>query len=254
VPALLGHAGAVVAACSLACVHSVAALVSLPNTPHLTTPPHAMMRPLCLLCPLCRRLRGRGLSRGGGGRARRAGAGQEGRQARQRRRHCEGQPGEGAAREAQRMVSERVGGCRLWLQAVPFCHDCQRGHPVGTAVAAAAAAAPSAAAPSSCNARHPHAASPPPASALPACPPACSFEELAKLCDPSGKITRTDRISIVQGGWAQRCSRLRGCCCWGCSGSKWVCGEVMTCRRCDSGCSCTTAVSSTARGSLLAPH
>ncbi len=25
----------------------------------------------------------------------------------------------------------------------------------------------------------------------------CSFDELARLCDPSGKMTKTDRVSIV---------------------------------------------------------
>ena len=27
---------------------------------------------------------------------------------------------------------------------------------------------------------------------------ACSFDELARLCDPSGKMVKTDRVSIVQ--------------------------------------------------------
>ena len=36
---------------------------------------------------------------------------------------------------------------------------------------------------------------------------ACRFDELARLCDPAGKMTRTDRISIVQG--AVRCGGMR---------------------------------------------
>jgi hypothetical protein len=29
------------------------------------------------------------------------------------------------------------------------------------------------------------------------CPPPCSFDELARLCDPSGKNLRSDRVSVV---------------------------------------------------------
>ena len=57
---------------------------------------------------------------------------------------------------------------------------------------------------------------PKPCSAL-AWPPASSFDELARLCDPSGKMVKTDRISIVQGGWGGRRGSgvLAGC--WPCA-------------------------------------
>ena len=56
-------------------------------------------------------------------------------------------------------------------------------------------------------AHNPSASSPPPR--LPG-----SFEELARLCDPSGKIVRTDRISIVQGAPAVLCyARCAVLCC-----------------------------------------